>query len=244
MDAVTRAAAGRRELRAARDELVAKLVALRATIARAPAMRAGSAPCPFKGLAAFEFDDDAYFFGRERLTAELVARLVGAPVLGIVGASGGGKSSVLRAGMLPALAAGVLPGSEAWARVLIRPGRWPAGQLERTAERVAQAPRAVLAVDQFEEVFTACRDEQERRAFIDGLVEIADGERCPVVVVVRAELHERCAAYPALSRALAANHVVVGPMEADELRGAIEGPAERAGLSVQPELVDALLNDL
>ena len=70
--------------------------------------------CPFKGLATFEFDDASYFFGRERIVAELVARLVGAPLLAIVGASGSGKSSLLRAGLLPALAAGVLPGSERW----------------------------------------------------------------------------------------------------------------------------------
>jgi len=67
--------------------------------------------CPFKGLAPFEAADAEYFFGRERLVAEIIARLVGTPLLGIVGASGSGKSSVLRAGVLPALRAGVLPGS-------------------------------------------------------------------------------------------------------------------------------------
>ena len=68
--------------------------------------------CPFKGLAAFDTADAEYYFGRERLVAELVARIVGAPLLGIVGPSGSGKSSVLRAGLLPALAGGVLPGSD------------------------------------------------------------------------------------------------------------------------------------
>ena len=66
--------------------------------------------CPYKGLATFDADDAEYFFGRERLVAELVARLVGAPLLAVVGPSGSGKSSVLRAGLLPALAGGVLPG--------------------------------------------------------------------------------------------------------------------------------------
>ena len=61
---------------------------------------------------SFEVADAPYFFGRERLVAELVARLVGAPLLGVVGPSGSGKSSVVRAGLLPALAGGVLPGSE------------------------------------------------------------------------------------------------------------------------------------
>ena len=54
--------------------------------------------CPFKGLANFEPVDADYFFGRERLVAELVARVVGAGFLGIVGPSGSGKSSVLRRG--------------------------------------------------------------------------------------------------------------------------------------------------
>ena len=72
--------------------------------------------CPYKGLAAFDAEDAEYFFGRERLVAELVARLVGAPLLAVVGPSGSGKSSVLRAGLLPALAGGVLPGSDAAGR--------------------------------------------------------------------------------------------------------------------------------
>ena len=108
--------------------------------------------CPFKGLASFDVEDGAFFSGRERLVAELVARLTGAPLIGIVGASGSGKSSALRAGLLAALAAGVLPGSERWAQALLRPGEHPLRALEQaTAER--REPR-VIAVDQFEELFT------------------------------------------------------------------------------------------
>ena len=87
--------------------------------------------CPYKGLATFDTDDAEYFFGREQLVAELVARLVGAPLLAVVGPSGSGKSSVVRAGLLPALAGGVLPGSERWARALIRPGEHPMRELAR-----------------------------------------------------------------------------------------------------------------
>ena len=106
-------------------ELTGGVIELQA--AREDAERAGEddAPvlCPFKGLASFDVADAPYFFGRERLVAELVARLVGAPLLGIVGPSGSGKSSVVRAGLLPALAGGVLPGSADWAQVVMRPGR-------------------------------------------------------------------------------------------------------------------------
>ena len=84
---------------------------------------AGPVVCPYKGLASFDTEDAEYFFGRERLVAELVARLVGAPLLAVVGPSGSGKSSVVRAGLLPALAGGVLPGSDQWAQARDAPGR-------------------------------------------------------------------------------------------------------------------------
>ena len=118
--------------------------------------------CPYKGLATFDAEDAEYFFGRERLVAELVARLVGAPLLAVVGPSGSGKSSVVRAGLLPALAGGVLPGSDRWTQALIRPGEQPLRELRRATRRLAREWRGVLVVDQFEELFTACQDEQER----------------------------------------------------------------------------------
>jgi hypothetical protein len=106
-------------------------VGLQSARERADLVRAGGdvavapAVCPYKGLATFDAADAEYFFGRERLVAELVARLAGAPLLAIVGPSGSGKSSVLRAGLLPALAGGVLPGSNGWIQALIRPGEQP-----------------------------------------------------------------------------------------------------------------------
>ena len=74
--------------------------------------RAADEAPPFKGLASFDVADAPYFFGRERLVAEMVARLAGSPFLVAVGPSGSGKSSAVRAGLVPALAAGALPGSE------------------------------------------------------------------------------------------------------------------------------------
>jgi WD40 repeat protein len=246
-DAATRAAAGRREWRRAETELAGSVIALHAATERAavPADGRAYALCPFKGLAAFESDDAEYFFGRERLVAELVARLVGAPLLGIVGASGSGKSSLLRAGLLPALTAGVLPGSERWAHVLLRPGEHPLRELERALAPVASSERqVVLAVDQFEEIFTACREEAERRHFIDELARADREPRRVVIVAVRGDFYARCAEYPMLSKLIAANQVLVAPMRRDELRQAIERPAQRAGLRVEPELVDMLLADV
>jgi WD40 repeat protein/serine/threonine protein kinase len=214
--------------------------------------------CPFKGLASFEPVDADYFFGRERLVAELAARLVGAGFLGIVGPSGSGKSSVLRAGLLPALAGGVPPGSEGWRRLLLRPGHRPLEELRRVLVSGAKDPlaealealpsgaRLLLAVDQLEELFTACRSEEERAAFAETLARAAaDPEgRAVVVVALRADFYGRFAAYPALAELLGGNHVLVGPMQASELRRAVELPAGRVGLRVEPELSDALVDDV
>jgi WD40 repeat protein/DNA-binding SARP family transcriptional activator/energy-coupling factor transporter ATP-binding protein EcfA2 len=242
-----RARASRTRLRSIQDELAGGVEELRAADERI-ARSGDETPvvCPYKGLASFDVGDAPYFFGRERLVAELVARLVGAPLLGIVGPSGSGKSSVLRAGLLPALAGGVLPSSQDWGQALMRPGEHPMHELEVALAGTGGAERVVIAVDQFEETFTACDDEQERAAFLAALGAAAadrDGRRA-VAIALRADFYGRCAAYPELARPLAANHVLVGSMQRDELRRAIVRPAERAGLRVDPELADALVADV
>ena len=104
----------------------------------------------------------------------------------------------------------------------------------------------IVAVDQFEETFTACRDESERAAFVDALVAAARDprRRALVLLAVRADFYGRCAAYPELARLLGACHVLVGAMRRAELRRAIELPAQVAGLRVEPELADALIADV
>ena len=87
----------------------------------------GVVVCPFKGLAFFDVGDAEYFYGREQIVADLVSRLAGGRFVGLVGSSGGGKSSILRAGLVSALAGGVLPGSAGW-----RPG---SPRSSRTASR-------------------------------------------------------------------------------------------------------------
>jgi hypothetical protein len=251
-----------------------------------PQDRPAAVVCPYKGLARFEANDAAFFFGRERLVAELVTHLVGAGLVGVVGPSGSGKSSLVRAGLLPALAEGVLPGSDRWRQLLVRPGEHPMRELgpalgagdwisvapangdggaasgsDREAgggpvpgraggnlvqQAVADKQRLLVVVDQFEEVFTACRDEGERTAFLAMLVELAqvsDGQ-ATVVVAVRADYYGHCAAVPGLAGLLAANHVLVGPMDADELRRAIELPARRAGLRLEPGLAEAMVEEV
>ena len=243
-----RAAAGRAELRARVAELADEVVELQVTRERAEVREADHdevVVCPFKGLASFDVADSEFFFGRERLVAEMVARLAGSPLLGIVGPSGSGKSSALRAGLLAALAKGTLPGSQDWALAPMRPGEHPMVALEQAISAADPRGRLVIAVDQFEETFTLCRDESERVEFADALVAAVRDQkrRMAVIVAVRADFYGHCAAYPELSQLLGGNHILVTPMQRDELHRAIELPSRRAGLHTEPELIDRLVAD-
>jgi class 3 adenylate cyclase/WD40 repeat protein/KaiC/GvpD/RAD55 family RecA-like ATPase len=254
----SRTSQGRRQLREAEDELIDDVTDLELIRDRTElfASTTDSARtrrtdiCPYKGLAAFDAVDADYYFGRERLVAELIARLVGSQFVGLVGASGSGKSSALRAGLIPALAGGVLPGSDTWKVAVLRPGEHPLSELERSLgesldEALAGLPvggRLVLVVDQFEEVFNSTREEAERQQFVDLLTR--DRERLKVVVAMRADHYGECAAYPTLARLIGNSQVLVGPLTSAELAVIIEAPAERVGLRVEPELTGALLTDL
>ena len=271
--ATGRAAGDRSDLRAAQAAIAGGVVELqsageRTRLYAVDKARDPSEPltCPFRGLAPFDAAHAEYFFGRERLVAELVARLVGSTLLAVFGPSGSGKSSAVRAGLMPALADGVVPGSERWRRALMRPGERPLAELSRALaravpeaggedaapwigdalERLASGERLVLLVDQFEEVFVACRDQAERAAFFDALVEGAGDpdQRLVVVLAIRADFYGRCAEHAELSTLVSSNQVLVGPMRRDELRRAIELPARRAGLRIEPRLVSALVGDV
>ena len=152
--------------------------------------------CPFKGLEPFETGDAGIFFGRERLVDELVARLADAPLLAIIGPSGSGKSSLLRAGVLPALQREAL---------VVRPSEWSAAELAKAIAQKATGHRFVLAVDQFEELFAGGVSEDERRAL--------------VLLALRADFVGHLARYGELAD-LASNQVLLGPMSKAELRRA------------------------
>jgi WD40 repeat protein/DNA-binding SARP family transcriptional activator len=186
--------------------------------------------CPYQGLAPFEAADAEFFFGRERLVDELVGRLADAPLLALIGASGSGKSSLLRAGLLPAFGS--------FDHVLLRPGD--------PLPRLAPGVRTVVAVDQFEELLGGAFSEDARRDYIDALVEAAwDPERRAIVLLaLRADFFGHVAPYLELADLIGPNHVLLGPMSHAELRRAIEGPAEQVGLEVEPALVDALVDDV
>ncbi|MDQ1460786.1 MAG: hypothetical protein QOI08_2270, partial [Actinomycetota bacterium] len=226
--------------------------------------------CPYKGLASFQAEDAPFFFGREAMVDDLVRRLQLSSTLVIGGPSGSGKSSLLRAGLIPALSAGALPGSQHWQILLFSPGpdalEELASQLGRldpnrsapSTESLRADPRSarrfippgahvLLAIDQFEELLTGVDSvsKAERETFLDVLAAFhADRESTVrVVLAIRADFYAASAADPWLAERISTNQVLVGPMQQPELRRAIEGPAQRAGLRLETGLVAAILDD-
>lgn len=251
---------------------------------------------PYKGLQHYNETDAEYFFGCEHLTG-LIERYLreGQSFISIVGASGSGKSSLARAGLIPALA--VKPTADnsfvdpnIWNVVLINPTAHPlealayglnqnlqadirpadlrnnrqeittflqkimeagAGQVKptsrnRTTPKI-EPPKLLIIVDQFEELFTLCTDETERRAFIDLLMTITDpnfGQRIHVVITLRADFYAHCGQYPKLRQALTHTQVYMGPMSTEEIRRVIEGPAHHGGWTFEPGLVELILRDV
>jgi WD40 repeat protein/class 3 adenylate cyclase/tRNA A-37 threonylcarbamoyl transferase component Bud32 len=187
--------------------------------------------CPYRGLLAFEADDRAFFFGREQVVTDILVRLASGRVLAVVGASGSGKSSVLRAGVLAAVQSGDVAGLTTTS--LLTPGADPVLDVPDERDRL-------VIVDQFEELFTLCQDADRRTAFIDGLLDL----RCAVVIGMRADLYGRLSEHSALARAVAENQVLLSAMSDDELERAITEPAPLAGLRLEPGLVELVLRDV
>jgi len=208
--------------------------ALRAALEMKTLAPAPGAP-PFKGLDFFDVADAAVFFGRETLTAHLVNRIRGGcRFLAVVGASGSGKSSLVRAGVAAALQ------REGWDVQVFTPGATP--MIQNPKSQIQN----LLVVDQFEELFTLCPDLVERRAFVDALLALTrdEGGVIHVVIALRADFYHHCAQFDALRAALERSQAYIGAMSADELRRAIETPACRAGWQFEPGLVDIILRDV
>ena len=258
--------------------------AFRAAIAAGPAVGEAAAPLldvanPYKGLLAFGEADAALFFGREALTQQLLARLAETGphhrFLAVVGPSGSGKSSLVKAGLVPALRRGALPGTDKWFVLDMVPGAHPFEELETALLRVAVNPPAsllaqlqdgergllravrrtlppddgselLLIIDQFEELFTLVPDRDVTACFLNALIAAVSDPRSPlrVIATLRADFYDRPLLYPGLSEVMQQRTEVVIPMTADELVQAIERPAARVGVGVEPELVAALVADV
>ncbi len=190
--------------------------------------------CPYLGLASYSDADSELFVGRERLTAELVGLLADHRAVVVVGASGTGKSSMLRAGLIATLRNGALPGSAAWRTAVITTGEAaPDGSL---------GALDLLVLDQAEELFTRLTA-PERHAVVDRLDEFsASGGR--LVIALRGDYYGRLAEVQPLAAYARAATVLVGPLREDELRRVVIEPAQRVGLNVEDALVEEVLDDV
>jgi WD40 repeat protein len=246
----------------------------------------GQLESPYLGLKAFGERDAPLFFGRETAAGEILRRLAGllqapAPLV-VSGVSGAGKSSLLRAGVLPWIGEADLasaPGARPWPHLILTATAAPLAELAAGVAALtggdASALRASLAadpsslalairqanlhtapnepggllliIDQFEQVFTQCVSEAERRAFIAALhaaaTTVYGSEQLPaavVVLVVRADFEAQCAEYEELGPAVQERYLL-RPMTQRQLRLAVTGPAEMLGSSVEPDLVEELV---
>src|SRR5215211_4622427 len=241
---------------------------------------------PFQGLQYFDEKDADRFFGRETLTAQVVGRLASSSFLTVIGASGSGKSSVVRAGVIPALrrgerlADGSLPPTDSgqWDIRILTPSAHPldalAANLTRDAESVAatttlrndlvQDPntlcliaRRVLAqnrkkhlllvIDQFEEIFTQCRQDDERRSFIENIlhaIDLNNPQPISILLTLRADFYAQLAFEDRLRELVSQNQEFIGAMSRDELTRTILQPAALGNWKVQEGLVEVILDDL
>ncbi len=233
---------------------------------------------PYKGLRPFESADFRDFFGRERLVKRLIQRLSEtgnlSRFLAVIGPSGSGKSSLVKAGLIPAIWRGELAGSEKWFLVEMVPGARPLDELEVVLTRIASTQTGslreqlqrdeyglvraanlvlpddgselLLVIDQFEEVFTLIEDEAARAHFLQ-LISAAVTERrsrVRVVITLRADFYDRPLHYPDFGELVRNRMETVLPLGSKDLEEAIVGPAERVGASFEAGLVGTIIDDI
>ena len=235
------------------------------------------AVCPYRGLEFFDEEHSEFFYGREDDTIRVIEKLKTSRFLAVLGASGSGKSSMVRAGVVPALRRGVLSGSEGWPVRIFTPGArplsilavqlarlFPDEAMHRTLDHLREDDRALdlaislamsdrppdervlLVVDQFEEVFTQCFDDEERSRFLNNVLHAATipGGRVLVILAMRADFYQRCADHDQLRALVASEQFLVGPLSVDALRRVIEEPAFSVGLEPEAGLVTTILDDV
>ncbi|MGI5196030.1 hypothetical protein ACQEVY_20640 [Streptomyces sp. CA-288835] len=200
---------------------------------------------PYRGLARFEPADRDLFFGRDRLVDELCELVSEQRFAVVFGASGSGKSSLLRAGLIPRLQEEIAELGRPGVLRILTPGDRPAARYEHLLAPAEDEPESWVVVDQFEEVFTLCRDKAERARFIDLLLAARKPDsRLRVLIAVRADFYARCAEHRELADMLRGAALLVGPMTADELREAVVKPAQAAGLLVERELTARIVEEV
>jgi WD40 repeat protein/serine/threonine protein kinase len=233
---------------------------------------------PYKGLHAFSAADYKNYFGREKLTDKLIKKLNETTeftrFLAVVGPSGSGKSSLVKAGLIPAIWKGALSGSEKWFVAEMLPGVRPLDELEVTLTKIAanHADRIrehltrdkyglsrvasmilpndgsdlLLVIDQFEEIFTLVEDEQAREHFLDLIYTAVTTprSRVRVVVTLRADFYDRPLHYPKFGELVRTRMETIMPLSADELERAIVKPAEQIGAKFEAGLVTTIVSEV
>ena len=243
-------------------------------VSTAPARSVPDARNPFKGLRAFREIDSMDFFGRDDLLRELIERVSNNGLTAVVGPSGSGKSSLVKAGLLPDLRRRGLGVGRDLVIAEMFPGAYPFEELESALMRVAvDRPAGLLAelsaddrgllrvvkqilpddgtdlllvIDQFEELFALTADESVRQAFLANLTTVASDERhrVRVVVTLRADFFDRPLSYPAFGELLRSSMTTVTLPGESSLSEAISEPARRVGLEIEPGLIPTILRDV
>lgn len=232
---------------------------------------------PYKGLRAFQTVDADDFFGRDELIDELMEHIAITgkrnDFLAVVGPSGSGKSSVVKAGLLPRIKAGALDHEKSWYVAEIVPGTHPMEELEiallslsnhempdlievlkhderglvRALKRILpEDTEFVLFVDQFEETFTLIHDNEERIHFLNSILNAVNDERSriKVIITLRADFYDRPLLYADFGNLIRRNTELVMPMNKKELEASISAPAKRVGIAMESGLVSAIINDV
>jgi DNA-binding SARP family transcriptional activator/WD40 repeat protein len=228
---------------------------------------------PYKGLRAFQEADASDFHGRDALVEELVEALTSSRLVALVGPSGSGKSSAVRAGLLPRLRQGAIPSSRDWLITDMFPGAHPFEALEAALLRVAvirptdlyetltadseglsgvvdqlvpsEESGILIVVDQFEELFSMVASASQRQLFLDTLVAATAAQgRLRLVLTLRADFFDQPLQYPEFAEVFGSNVVTVSPPTRDSLARAITQPALSVGVSLDPGLVTRIIDDV
>ncbi|MGB3513968.1 MAG: TIR domain-containing protein, partial [Microcoleaceae cyanobacterium] len=160
--------------------------------------------CPYPGMKTFNEEDSKNFWGRDKEIDAMIRQLDNYPFLAVIGRSGSGKSSLVRAGLIPALKKSSRFLTGEWIVRTMRPDIKPVttlreilgGSLDELSATVKSflasqpnAQRFLLIVDQFEEVFTIVKDEKILQYFQQVLSQLIQIKNCYVVLTIRADFY-------------------------------------------------------